>query len=131
MKIWKITFLSFVIKLSLTRASKKILVRCIQVYIMDYNYGFYQNIKMSDERLITNKNRWENQKLQTFDLKILFWFFYLKYFAFNRFILLACLSVDKNRKTSRISQQISDFQNYWFVVTMLFKAGVEIIQNIR
>ena len=33
---------------------------------------FYQNIKMTDESLITNKNRWENQKLQTFDLKVLF-----------------------------------------------------------
>lgn len=84
----------------LTRASKKYLSDIyIQVYVMDYNYVFYQNIKMTDESLITNKNRWENQKLQTLDLKVLFWLFYLKYFAFNRFILPGCLSVDKNTNT--------------------------------
>ena len=64
-------FFIFVIKL--TRASKKYLSDIyIQVYVMDYNYVFYQNIKMTDESLITNKNRWENQKLQTLDLKVLF-----------------------------------------------------------
>ena len=69
-------FFILVIKLSLTRASKKYLSDIyIQVYVMDYNYVFYQNIKMTDESLITNKNRWETQKLQTLYLKVSFWLF--------------------------------------------------------
>ena len=59
---------------------------------MDYNYGFYQNIKMTDESLITNKNRWENQKLQTLDLKVLFLIILLEIFCIQS-IYLAELSV--------------------------------------
>ena len=59
---------------------------------MDYNYGFYQNIKMTDERMITNKNRWENQKLQTLDLKVLFLIILLEIFCIQS-IYLAELSV--------------------------------------